>query len=240
MIRINKYLAQCGVASRRNADDLVLAGRVSVNGTVIDKPGIQVDEIADEIKVDGVIVRPETDFKYLVLNKPAGYVTSLSDPHHTRTVADLVRTVSERVYPVGRLDLDTEGVLLFTNDGELAHRLTHPRYGVKRVYQARVKGEVSSVTLEKFPRGIKLPDGNIGRATATVNRVEKGHSDLVLELTEGRKREIKHLCKAVGHPVVKLVRVDFAGISCEKLKKGEWRYLTAPEVAGLRKLVGLR
>jgi len=150
-----------------------------------------------------------------------------------------VAGVRERVFPVGRLDLDTEGVLLFTNDGELAHRLTHPRYGIKRIYLARVKGAISESGLARFPKGIKLPDGNVGRAIAKVQKIKDGFSDLILELTEGRKREVKHLCKAVGHPVFKLIRTDFAGITCEGLNMGEWRYLTDSELFALRKMVGL-
>jgi len=239
MIRINKYLAQCGVASRRHADDLVAEGRVKVNGQTVDTPGFQIDEAVDEVRVDDVIIKLPTVYQYIVLNKPSGYVTSLSDPHHTRTVAELVTEVGERVYPVGRLDLDTEGVLLFTNDGELAHRLTHPRYGIVRIYEARVKGTVSETELARFPKGIKLPDGNVGRAKAKVAKVGDGFSELILELTEGRKREVKHLCKAVGHPVTRLTRTEFAGITCRRLKKGQWRSLTDREIVHLRRLVGL-
>ena len=237
MIRINKYLAQCGVTSRRNADMLVTGKRVTVNGQVVDTPGFQVDETADEVKVDGVVVRPASSHKYIVLNKPSGYVTSLSDPHHDKIVSDLITGVPERVYPVGRLDLDTEGVLLFTNDGELAHRLTHPRYGISRIYRARVKGRVTAAKQTQLAKGIKLPDGNIGHARAGIEKAEEKYSDLILELTEGRKREVKHLCKAIGHPVVKLLRIDFAGITCDGLKKGQWRYLTDREVDKLRRQV---
>jgi pseudouridine synthase len=239
MIRINKYLAQCGITSRRNADQYVTDGRVTVNGTVVDTPGHKIDESADEVRVDGEIIVPVKEHTYIVLNKPAGYVTSLSDPHHQRTVADLIAGVSERVYPVGRLDLDTEGVLLFSNDGEMAHRLTHPRYGIIRVYQARVKGKMLSSKLPQFSKGIELPDGNVGRAEVQIERATKEHSNLILQLTEGRKREVKHLCKAVGHPVIKLVRIEFAGIDCARIKPGQWRHLTGREISDLRKLVGL-
>lgn len=237
MIRINKYLARCGVASRRHADQLVSEGRVSVNGRVIEIPGYQIDEAADEVRVDRVVVRLPTGYQYIVMNKPSGYVTSLSDPHHSRTVAELVAGARERVFPVGRLDLDTEGVLLFTNDGEMAHRLTHPRYGIKRIYLARVKGELSDSKLLRLAGGITLPDGEVGRAIAKVQKIGDGFSDVILELTEGRKREVKHLCKAVGHPVIKLIRTEFAGITCDNLKKGQWRYLTDSETAHLRQLV---
>jgi 23S rRNA pseudouridine2605 synthase len=239
MIRINKYLARCGVASRRSADDLVSQGRIKVNDQVIDTPGYQVDESKDEVRFDDKIITPADKYTYLVLNKPADYVTSLSDPHHSRTVAELIKGVEARVYPVGRLDLDTDGVLLFSNDGEMAHRLTHPKYGITKIYLACVKGEISSTSLGQFPKGIKLPDGNVGKATVKVQKIKDGHSELLLELTEGRKREVKHLCKAVGHPVEKLTRIEFAGITAEKLKKGQWRYLTVREIKSLRKMVDL-
>jgi len=239
MIRINKYLAQCGVASRRTADTIVSEGRVSVNGRVIDAPGYMVDETSDEVKVDGVLVRPAGEYTYIVLNKPAGYVTSLSDPHHERTVIDLIRDAGARVYPVGRLDLDTEGVLLLTSDGEFAHRLTHPRFGVNKTYRARVKGQLSRHELDLLEKGIMLPDGGLGRAKAHVESVGAEHSDLILEMSEGRKREVKHLCRAVGHPVISLVRISFAGIECGRLKKGEWRHLNAAEISRLKKMVGL-
>lgn len=239
MIRINKYLAQCGVASRRNADEIVSQGRVTVNGEVINSPGYMIDEVADAVRVDGLLVTPVREHTYIVLNKPAGYLTSLFDPHHGRTVMDLIGGVRERVYPVGRLDLDTEGTLLFTNDGELAHRLTHPRYRVKRIYNARVKGEISRGNLARFSGGIELPDGSIGHARAELKATKHGFSDIVLELTEGRKREVKHLCEAVGHPVMKLVRVSFAGITCDRLPSGHWRPLSKREIRDLKGVVGL-
>lgn len=238
-MRINKYLASCGVASRRTADDLVLEGRVSINDDVINTPGYMVDEDNDIIRVDGVVVKPVKEPTYIVMNKPAGYVTSLSDPHHDKVVTELLSDIAVRVYPVGRLDLDTEGVLLFTNDGELAHRLMHPRYGVTKVYHARVEGKVTKPKLDQFRIGIKLPDGAYGRAKVRVLNATDEYSDLVIELTEGRKREVKHLCKGVGHPVIKLVRTEFAGITAGRLSLGKWRYLTAKERYQLRRLVNI-
>lgn len=239
MMRINKYLARSGVASRRTADLMVAGGRVTVNGTIVDTPGYMVDETADEVRVDGKVVSPTESHVYIVLNKPPGYITSLRDPHHRRTVRDLLAGVGARVYPVGRLDLDTEGVLLFTNDGEMAHRLTHPRYGIKKVYYAKVKGEINAEELAQFSRGIKLPDGNIGHAGVTLEKIENGQSFLIIEMTEGRKREVKHLCSAVGHPVDFLRRINFAGIGCDDLQIGQWRRLTDIETASLREKVGL-
>ncbi len=238
MMRINKYLASCGVASRRTADKLVEAGRVKVNGELIDTPGHMVDEEADQVKFDDKLVWPVSEQTWIALNKPAGYLTSRSDPHHDKIIYHLLRDLTSRVYPVGRLDLDTEGILLLTNDGELAHRLMHPRYEVPKIYQARVKGKVAEQTLKKFPAGIELPEGKIGRAKVKIKSSCASYSDLILTLTEGRKREVKHLCRAVGHPVFKLKRLEFAGITCDRLELGKWRHLTKTEVASLRKMAG--
>ena len=239
MIRINKFLSQCGVASRRNADLLLVQGRVAINGQVVGTPGLMVNEETDQVLLDGQVIHPVDQKEYIVLNKPAGYLTSLSDPHHRKTVVTLLGGVGRRVYPVGRLDLDTEGTLLLTNDGELAHRLTHPKYGVTRVYNARVTGAVDDQKLALFAKGIRLPDGNIGKADAV--RLESGDrfTDLKLELKEGRKREVRHLCRAVGHPVLRLVRISFAGITCDDLGLGQWRRLNSQEIGRLRELVSL-
>lgn len=238
MIRINKYLASCGVTSRRHADELVSAARVAVNDQIITTPGLIINEQSDTVTVDGKAVSPVSVFQYIVLNKPAGYVTSLSDPHHPRTVADLITDIPARVYPVGRLDLDTEGVLLLTNDGEMAHRLAHPRYSVRKLYRAKVAGAMTDVESRRVAAGIKLPDGAIGKAHMVINKAAKDVSEVELTLTEGRKREVKHLCKAVGHPVLYLERLAFAGITVTGLPRGKWRHLTADEVSALKKLVG--
>lgn len=237
MTRINKYLSQCGVASRRHADKLVTDGRITVNDAVIDTPGFKIDETKDKVCLDGQVITPAEKKIYIILNKPAGYVTSLTDPQGRKTVADLVADLGHRVYPIGRLDLDTEGTLLFTNDGELAHCLTHPKYGVKKIYRARVKGRMRRDKLVLFPKGIKLPDGNIGRAVVKLEKINDEDSIITLEMTEGRKREVKHLCKAVGHPVIKLVRDSFAGITCEGVALGQWRLLSAEEISDLHQQV---
>jgi pseudouridine synthase len=198
-----------------------------------------VDEGNDIIRVDGMVVKPVREYTYIVMNKPTGYVTSLSDPHHEKVITDLLSDVAARVYPVGRLDMDTEGVLLFTNDGEMAHRLTHPRHGIVKTYEARVEGRVTKPELDQFKIGIRLPDGAVGRANARILAAFDEFTDLRLELTEGRKREVKHLCKGIGHPVITLIRTTFAGITAERLPPGGWRYLTDEERHNLRKQVGL-
>lgn len=229
----------CGVVSRRAADSYILEGRVIVNGETITTFGYKVDESADTVMVDGVVISPIKQHTHIVLNKPAGYITSLTDPRNRPTVIKLIEELSQRVYPVGRLDFDTEGVLLFTNDGELAFRLTHPKYGIKRFYLAVVEGNVSEAGLKLFPKGIKLPDGAVGKARVMQSKTVKDTTELELELTEGRNHEIKHLCRAVGHPVVRLTRIEFAGIKSGNLKKGRWRHLTQAEVNRLKKAVKL-
>ncbi len=239
MLRINKYLARCGVTSRRVADVFVAEGRVTVNGRVVDTPGLIIDESSDKICLDGRPVKPDETYTYIVLNKPAGYISSHSDPHHNKTIIDLLEDLPARVNPVGRLDLDTEGVLLLTNDGELAFRLTHPRYQIKKVYVATVKGVVDQEKLQRLQNGIRLPDGKVGRAKVAIEEQGSESTILRLELTEGRKREVKHICKVIGHPVIYLYRKMFAGIGCQDLKKGTWRHLDKKEVDALYTLAGL-
>lgn len=239
MTRLNKFLSMCGIASRRAADKYIIAGRVLVNGEKITTLGSKVDEAVDTVMVDGVLVSPIKQHTHIVLNKPAGYITSLTDPQNRPTVKMLIKELPQRVYPVGRLDSDTEGVLLFTNDGELAFRLTHPQYGIKRLYLAVVEGHVSDANLKLFPKGIKLPDGAVGKARVRKSEFIENKTEIELELTEGRNHEIKHLCRAIGHPVLSLTRIDFAGIKAGNLKKGRWRHLTQAEVDHLKMAVKL-
>ncbi|MEZ5358645.1 MAG: pseudouridine synthase [Candidatus Zixiibacteriota bacterium] len=239
MMRLNKFIAHCGVASRRNADAMIAAGRVEVNGEKVLELGVRVDESADIVSVDGRVIRPVRKFTYVVLNKPTGFLTSHSDPHHNKTVVQLVKDVEVRVNPVGRLDIDTTGVLLLTDDGELAHRLTHPRFKVEKVYLAVVVGAVKKSELQQFSDGITLPDGNIGHADAKIIEAGADQSDLKLTLTEGRKREVRHMCKAIGHPVKKLTRIAFAGITCDDVLVGKWRHLTPEEVSHLKRLTDI-
>lgn len=238
-IRINRFLALCGVGSRRHADSLIAEGRVTVNGRPVDKPGLMVDSASDEVAVDGVSVSPQKERSYIVLNKPGGVLTTATDPFGRKTVLQLLDGLATRVYPVGRLDADTEGVLLLMNDGELAHRLTHPRYGIKKVYRARVKGRFTDTDARRIREGVPLEDGAIGKAEVALIEGEDNATLIELTLTEGRKREVKQLCRAVGHPVISLKRLEFASITAAGLKLGQWRRLTESEVTRLRELVGL-
>jgi 23S rRNA pseudouridine2605 synthase len=225
-VRLNAYLARAGVASRRGADELIRAGRVRVNGQVAGLATFV--ERSDRVELDGRPLAPEP-LVYILLHKPAGVVTTASDPHGRRTVVELV-DVPQRVVPVGRLDSDTTGALLLTNDGPLAHRLAHPRYEVDKVYEAEVEREPDEETLRRLSSGVELDDGVT--APATVRRL--GPSRLELTLHEGRKHQVKRMCEAVGHPVKRLHRSGYAGLTLEGVASGRWRELTAPEVAALR------
>jgi 23S rRNA pseudouridine2605 synthase len=225
-VRLNAYLARAGVASRRKADELIKAGRVRVNGergqlnTFVGRD--------DRVEVDGRRVSPQR-LAYVLLHKPAGVVTTASDPHGRPTVIDLVPH-DVRVVPVGRLDADTTGALLLTNDGELAHRLAHPRYEVDKVYEVEVEGEPGAEALRWLAEGVELDDGRT--APAKVRRL--GSSRLELTIHEGRKHQVKRMCEAVGHPVRRLHRSRYAGLDLTGLPPGEWRRLTAEEVDGLK------
>jgi 23S rRNA pseudouridine2605 synthase len=226
-MRLNAYLARAGIASRRGSDDLIKAGRVKVN----DVPGALNTYVhtGDRVEVDGKPITAQA-LRYVLLNKPAATVTTASDPQGRPTVVELVEEIPERVVPVGRLDTDTTGALLLTNDGPLSHRLAHPRYGVEKVYEAEVVGEPDEEALQQLAAGIELDDGRT--APAGVRRL--GPSKLELTLHEGRKHQVKRMCEAVGHPVVRLHRSRYAGLTVEALEPGRWRELDADEVKQLR------
>ncbi|HZO62822.1 MAG TPA: pseudouridine synthase [Gaiellaceae bacterium] len=230
-MRLNAYLARAGVASRRGADELIKAGRVRVNG----RPGELSTFVAagDTVEVDGGAVARQA-LAYRLLYKPAGTVTTARDPRRRPTVVELVPP-EPRVVPVGRLDADTTGALLLTNDGRLAHRLAHPRYGVDKVYVAEVDGDPGPEALRRLAAGVELDDGPT--APAHARRVAAGQVELALH--EGRKHQVKRMCEAVGHPVRRLHRRAYAGLDLRGLAPGEWRDLTREEVAALRRLVGL-
>jgi 23S rRNA pseudouridine2605 synthase len=230
-MRLNAYLARAGVASRRASDELIKAGRVTVNGA----PG-QLNtfvESRDRVEVDGRPVAKEK-LAHVLLHKPAGVVTTASDPQGRPTVVQLV-DVGIRVVPVGRLDSSTTGALLLTNDGDLAHRLAHPRYGVEKVYVAEVDGDPDADTVRRLATGIELEDGPT--APAKVRRLARNRLEITLH--EGRNRQVRRMCEAVGHPVKKLRRVGYAGLSLTGLPSGASRSLTVAEVTRLRRLVGL-
>jgi pseudouridine synthase len=226
-VRLNAYLARAGIASRRGSDDLIKEGRVKVN----DEPG-QLNTYVhpgDRVEVDGEPVAAQR-LNYVLLNKPPGTVTTASDPQGRPTVVQLVDEVPERVVPVGRLDSDTTGALLLTNDGALAHRLAHPRYGVDKVYEVDVEGQPDDAALRRLAEGIELDDGLT--APAEVRRLAP--SKIELTLHEGRKHQVKRMCASVGHPVLRLHRSRYAGLTLEGLEPGAWRELEPFEIERLR------
>jgi 23S rRNA pseudouridine2605 synthase len=225
-VRLNAYLARAGVASRRKADDLIKAGRVTVNG----EPGRlnTFVESRDRVEVDGRAVGLQ-QLTYRLLHKPVGVVTTARDPQGRRTVVDLV-PAEPRVVPVGRLDADTTGALLLTNDGELAHRLAHPRYGVEKVYEATVQGDPSDDALEQLRLGVELEDGRT--APARIRRLAPSRIELAIH--EGRNRQVRRMLDAIGHPVERLHRSRYAGLGVEALEPGAWRDLDAAELEALR------
>jgi len=234
--RLQKVMAAAGVASRRASEELIVAGRVTVNGrraTI----GDQVDPTVDIVEVDGERVNVDPALVYVMLNKPQGYVSTTSDPEGRPTVLDLVQ-LDERLYPVGRLDQDTEGLLLLTNDGTLVHRLLHPSFEVERTYLALVPGPVRRDPIRRLTEGVELEDG-LARAKR-VRTVEQGKGKVLLEvvMTEGRKREVRRMLAEVGHPVERLARVGFGGVRLGDLRQGRWRFLNNPEIHALHSAAG--
>jgi len=258
-VRLQKVLSQAGVASRRAAEKLIAQGRVTVNGATVREMGTKADPAVDDIRVDGRRLEGPERLRYILLNKPAGYVTTRSDPQRRPTVIDLLRGLREYVYPVGRLDYDTEGLLLLTNDGDLAARLTHPRHGIERTYEARVAGVPDGRALDRLRRGIPLEGrrtlpadvelltrGRSGQASAFAHRAsadkkagrrDRDTREAVLRITirEGRTRQVRRMCEAVGHPVRALRRVRIGPLRDRRLKPGAWRELTEQEIAALRR-----
>lgn len=246
--RLQKVLAHAGIASRRSAEEMIKAGRVTVNGQVVSQLGIKVDPAHDIIAVDGEVVPMGAGRIYILLNKPVGVLSSVGDRWGRKTVLDLV-DLPGRVYPVGRLDLDSEGLILLTNDGEVTNILTHPRYGQAKTYLVLVRGEPSDMTLEKLVQGVQLPDGvakaqRVARlpgvptsAAGMALRRPDGMTWLEITLLEGHKREIRRMLEQVGHPVERLIRVQMGPLTLGRLGLGEWRELSPAEVRALRALV---
>ncbi|MGE0448640.1 MAG: pseudouridine synthase [Vicinamibacterales bacterium] len=236
MERLQKILSQAGIASRRASEQLMVDGRVTVNGATIRELGTKADPAADDIRVDGRRIKLPERHRYLVMNKPPGYVTTRSDPERRPTVMDLLRGVRGYVYPVGRLDFDSEGLLILTNDGELAARLTHPRHEVSRVYEVRVAGVPDAHDLERLARGVTIEGRRTDPARVQLlpGRAER-HATLRISIQEGRNRQVRRMFEAIGHPVDSLRRVAIGPLKELRLKPGQWRDLTESEVAALKK-----
>lgn len=235
-MRLQKYMAKSGVASRRKSEEIILAGRVKVNDIVVKELGTKVDPKKDIVKVDEKTIKLEDKKIYIMLNKPKGYVTTLRDEHGEKIVLDLIQEIEERIFPVGRLDKDTTGLLLMTNDGDLAHKLTHPKNEVPKKYIALVEGIPNNKKLNKFRKGLKI-DGRItSRAYVKVLRKYKDSSVLEISIHEGRNRQVRKMCEYIRHPVIELKRIGIGDLRLGDLELGQWRYLTEKEIRYLKEL----
>ena len=236
-IRLQKILAIAGIASRRKAEKIIMEGRVTLNGAVVTQLGAKADPTEDHIKIDGKLILKKEKPVYLILNKPRGYVTTLNDDKDRPTVRILIKNVKERIFPVGRLDINTEGLLLLTNDGILAHGLSHPSKQIPKVYLARVRGIPDEKKIRRLSKGIKISGIPAPPLRVSIERTTGNNCWLRFVLIEGRKRQVRILCEAIGHPVSKLRRIKYAFLNLKELSLGEFRHLDSDEVAHLKKLI---
>ena len=239
-IRLNRYLALSGIASRREADKMISEGRVSINGKTIDVLGVQIDGEMDKVEVDGKSVKRIKSEVYLMLNKPPGFLVTAKDPFQRPTIMDLLPKLKNRVFPVGRLDFDSEGLVLLTDDGELAYRLMHPSFQVTKEYRVRVDPKPDRSKLATMERGISLDGKKTAPAKFRILTTNTKGTLILARLREGRKRELRRMFKYMGFRVLALKRVKLGSLHLGHLKKGEWRYLTGEEIARLKKKVQLR
>ncbi|NVN91749.1 MAG: rRNA pseudouridine synthase [Desulfuromonadales bacterium] len=231
--RLQKLISQAGLASRRAAEEIILAGRVMVNGVVITELGSKADASVDSITVDGKPVKPVSSHLYILLNKPAGFMTTLDDPEGRQLVTDLLPEIKERVYPVGRLDYNTEGLLLLTNDGDWANKLMHPRHEIEKEYHIRVRGKVHQSQIDQLQKGVMLDDRPTAPATVLLIKDGEQNDWLSITIHEGRNRQIRRMCEAVSLSVVRLKRVRYGILELGPLKSGQYRNLTEREVRDL-------
>ncbi|MDI3310913.1 MAG: pseudouridine synthase [Thermoanaerobacterium sp.] len=235
MERLQKYLAECGIASRRKCEQLILDGKVKVNGVTIRELGVKVDPNMDVIEYNGKTVTKVKQNIYIVLNKPVGYITTVKDQFGRPSVLDLIN-INDRVYPVGRLDYDTSGLLLLTNDGDLANKLMHPRHKIDKVYIAQIKGVPDKKKLDMFRNGLYIDNYKTAKAEIDILKIVNGDSIVKIVIHEGRNRQIRRMCELIGHPVLKLKRIKIGNLDIGNLKVGQWRYLAQHEIEYLKKL----
>ena len=235
-MRINKYIASCGVASRRKAEEIILDRRVKVNGEIVSELSFNIDENKDIVEIDGKVISLSENHVYIVLNKPVGYITTVKDQFDRPSVLDLVTDIKERVYPIGRLDYETSGLLILTNDGDLTYKLTHPKHEVDKTYVALVKGQPTYEELKNFRDGLEIEDYKTAPAKIRVVDVneEKNYSKCEIKIHEGRNRQVRKMCKAINHPVLRLRRIAMGEIRLKGLKVGEYRHLTKEEIEYLK------
>ncbi len=235
-MRLQKYISRCGITSRRKAEKLITDGRVKVDGNIVTELGTKIDKTKNKVQVDNKYIELEENKVYILLNKPVGYVTTLRDEKDRKIVTDLIDGINERIYPVGRLDKNTSGLLLITNDGELTHKLTHPSFEVDKTYLALVEGIPNENKLEIFSKGLDIED--YVTAPAKIKILNKNKNESVLEITihEGRNRQVRKMCAAIGHPVKQLQRISLGDLKLGNLQESKWRHLNNEEVDFLKKI----
>lgn len=237
--RLQKVMAEYGVASRRKCEELIAEGKVKVNGRLITEPGCKIDKEEDIVEVMGKPLKKQEARLYILLNKPTGYITSARDQFGRPTVLDLLKGISTRVFPIGRLDYDTDGLLLLTNDGELTFRITHPKHNIDKTYRAAVRGRVDDKDMETFRKGIKIEDYVTSPARLEILGESKGNSIVEITIHEGKNRQVRKMCSAIGHEVISLTRIRIGEIGLGTLKTGQWRFLTEAEVKYIKTLGGM-
>lgn len=236
-VRLNKYLAQAGIASRRKADELITQGRISIDGKTITELGLVLQKKPVRLEVDGTPVDSVSGKKhYYIFYKPKNVVTTMSDPEQRPCVGDFIRKMDQRLFPIGRLDFDAEGILILTNDGDLAHKLSHPSFGIEKKYEVKIKGKPSHETLEKLKRGLKLEDGFVKPTFVKIVKTMKENTWVDIRVTEGRNHLIKRIWLRLKHPVIKLVRSEFAGIKAKGIRPGEIKKLGSKDLLHLLSL----
>ena len=234
MIRLQKYIADSGVASRRKAEELILQGSVKVNGNVVMEMGIKVGD-SDSVEVHGKVIKPESKKVYILLNKPSGYVTTVKDQFRRPTVLDLLKGVNERVFPVGRLDYETTGLLILTNDGDFTHKMTHPKHEIEKKYLVTVVGTPTKEEISSFESGLEIEDYVTSPAKLKILNSKERNCTIEVTIHEGRNRQVRKMCDAIGHPVLSLKRISLGKVTLGDLQEGNWRELTHIEVKSLLK-----
>lgn len=238
--RLQKYLSRRGIASRRASEEIIAAGKVKVNGVTVVAPGTKIDPAVDKVEVDGKKLAGPENKVYILLNKPRGYISTVSDPEGRKKVTDLLDGVKERVYPVGRLDYDSEGLILLTNDGDLTFHLTHPRHCVPKTYRVRVKGRVQAADLNRLSAGVMLEDGMTSPAQVSLVDERDGNALVEITIHEGKNRQVRRMFEKLGYLVIRLKRIRIAGLALGLLKSGQYRFLTDNEISRLKKAAAIK
>lgn len=235
-VRLQKFMADAGIASRRSCEKLILQGRVKLNGRIVKEMGVKVNLESDRVEVDGKICRRNFDLLYIVLNKPKGIISTAKDPFKRTKVVDLIEGVRERVYPVGRLDKDTEGLLILTNDGDATYRITHPKHKIDKIYIAQVKGIIGPKALVALREGVNLEDGLTAPAKVKLLKFQADTTVVEISIHEGRNRQVRRMFEVVRHPVMNLKRIGIGELKLKNLKTGDWRFMTQKEIDYIKSL----